>query len=217
MHFELVIFDCDGVLVDSEPISCRMFTSMLNQIGIPFSYDDTYREFTGLSDDSTKKLLEKLVGYCPPESFFDEVTRKTNEALAAEVQAFEGIKEVIQNLSIKFCVASSGTPEKISTSLNKAGLIDHFTGRIFSATQVQHGKPNPDLFLHAAQVMGVPPSKCAVVEDSIPGVQAGIAAGMTVFGFAPHDQGLALKDNGATVFHAMSDFPGVLECNGGCS
>ena len=208
----LVIFDCDGVLVDSEPISNRVFRDMLDEIGLPLSLDYMYEHFVGLSMDACMDLVSQLRGQPAPEGFLACVQQRTEEALRAHVQPMPGIHDVLDGLRLPYCVASSGAHSKIRTSLGATGLLDRFDGRIFSAQDVPRSKPAPDLFLHAAATLGHAPVRCLVIEDTPTGVRAGIAAGMRVFGFAAITPAQRLVDAGAhATFGTMRELPALIE------
>jgi HAD superfamily hydrolase (TIGR01509 family) len=210
MRWDLVIFDCDGVLVDSEPISNRIFSTMLGEIGIPTSYEETVRQFVGRSMQSCLEIMERRLGGPVPEHFLPDYHARTFAAFERELRPVPGVVEVLDRLRVPTCVASSGEHAKIRTTLGVTGLLPRFEGRIFSATEVERGKPAPDLFLHAARAMNAAPPACAVVEDTILGVQAGVAAGMTVFGYAAMSGPGALTAAGARVFEDMGELVALL-------
>jgi beta-phosphoglucomutase-like phosphatase (HAD superfamily) len=184
---DLVIFDCDGVLVDSERIALRINQEMLADLGWPLSADDIVRLFLGRSQASNRATIEKHLGRALPDGWLDEFAGRIRTAHAAELTRVDGISEAlagIDALGIGTCVASSGTHAKIEHSLRHVGLYDRFAGRIFSATDVARGKPAPDLFQHAAATLGAEPAACVVVEDSRYGVTAARSAGMRAIGYA---------------------------------
>jgi HAD superfamily hydrolase (TIGR01509 family) len=181
--FDLVIFDCDGVLVDSEVISCRAHAEMLTRHGYPITSDQVLARFLGVSDREARSIIEAELGRSLPDDFELQVKQATLQSYAGELQAISYVGEAIESIALAKCVASSGTPEKIRHGLISAGLYDRLAPHIFSATQVERGKPAPDLFLFAADQMQVTPPRCLVIEDSLPGVTAARAAGMTVLGF----------------------------------
>ena len=212
MGWELVIFDCDGVLVDSEPIANRVFSQMLGEVGLPMGYDETVRTFVGRSLATCIAMVEARLGSPVPEGWADALRARTLEAFGRELRAVEGVEAVLDGIGAPFCVASSGEPAKMRFTLGMTGLLPRFEGRMFSAVEVPRGKPAPDLFLHAARRMGAAPERCAVVEDSAVGVQAGAAAGMTVFGFAAMTDPDALRAAGAAhVFTRMDELPDLLD------
>lgn len=209
--WELVIFDCDGVLVDSEPIANRVFSEMLGEVGLPMDYDETVRTFVGRSAATCVRMVESRIGRPVSEGWVDAWRERTLDAFGRELRAVEGVAEALDGIGAPFCVASSGEPAKMRFTLGMTGLLPRFEGRMFSAVEVPRGKPAPDLFLHAARAMGAAPERCAVIEDSAVGVQAGAAAGMTVFGFAAMSHADALRAAGAAhVFTRMDALPGLL-------
>jgi HAD superfamily hydrolase (TIGR01509 family) len=183
VDFDLIIFDCDGVLVDSEVISCRAHAEMLTRHGYPITADEVLDRFLGVSDREARQTVERELGRKLPDDFEQEVKRVTLQSYTGELKAILHAGEAIAAIDLPKCVASSGTPEKIRHGLTSTGLYEEFTPHIFSATQVSRGKPAPDLFLFAAEQMNARPGRCLVIEDSVPGVIGAIAAGMTVFGF----------------------------------
>ncbi|MFF8695945.1 HAD family hydrolase [Streptomyces sp. NPDC015144] len=180
---ELVIFDCDGVLVDSERLAVRVEVQVGAELGWPLTAREVLEKFVGRSEKSIGELVEaRLPGRSADwQQRYQELHRA---AVDAELVAVDGIHEALAGITLPTCVASSGSHEKMRHTLGRTGLHDHFEGRIYSATEVAHGKPAPDLFLHAAARMGVSPAACVVVEDSKYGVQAARSAGMRSFGYA---------------------------------
>ncbi len=207
----LIIFDCDGVLVDSEPISIRMLHETLKDVGLRISYEQTSRDFEGLSDKDCIRIIEERLGRPIPVSAVEEYEKKLFTALSRDVQPVKHIHEALNAISTPMCVASSGTHGKMRTTLATTRLLPLFEGRLFSASEVERGKPHPDLFLHAAGVMGASPESCVVVEDSIHGVQAGVAAKMTVLGYAERSDPAILSEAGANVFKDMRELPRLIE------
>lgn len=212
--FELVIFDCDGVLVDSEPIANVVLAEMLNGLGLAVTLEDMYRDFMGRSMSTCLQIVEARLGKPPPQGFVAELKRRTAAALADGLKPVAGIEEVLDKISIPCCVASSGDHEKMHLTLGLTGLLDRFNGKLFSVTEVARGKPYPDVFLHAAARMGAKPALTAVVEDTEVGVRAGVAAGMTVFGFSGLSDPGKLADAGAIVFNSMRQLPELLYARG---
>jgi HAD superfamily hydrolase (TIGR01509 family) len=211
MRWQLIIFDCDGVLVNSEPISNRIMAEVLTQNGLPMSLEACYDHFMGRTMDDCLDILAQRFGHCAPTDFVDTVRQRTLEALRQEVEPVPGVAAAIAQISVPVCVASSGQLVKMRTTLQRTGLLHHFEDRLFSAAGVARGKPHPDIFLHAAQALGADASACAVIEDSPVGVQAGVAAGMTVFGYAALTDPGALAAAGAQVFSDMQELPTLLE------
>jgi HAD superfamily hydrolase (TIGR01509 family) len=207
----LVIFDCDGVLVDTERIAVRIDVMVLAELGWPMTEAEVVERFMGRSDEEMTAEIEAHLGRRLPASWEAPFRHLYRQAFEAELEPVAGVVEALDAIAIPTCVASSGTHEKIRFTLGLTGLYERFAGRIFSVGDVARGKPAPDLFLHAAGRMGVPPAQCAVVEDSRYGVEAARAAGMRAFGYAG---GLAPKGALAgpqtIVFEDMRELPGLL-------
>ena len=182
-NLDLVIFDCDGVLVDSEVISCRAHAQTLTRHGYPITDDQVLERFLGVSDREARQIVEAEIGRKLPDDFEAQVKQATLQFYAGDLRAIAYVGEAIAAIGLPKCVASSGTPEKIRHGLSCTGLYDRLAPHIFSATQVARGKPAPDLFLFAAGQMHVSPARCLVIEDSVPGITGARAAGMTVLGF----------------------------------
>lgn len=180
---ELVIFDCDGVLVDSEPISLAVLVEALAAAGVAMSEEEAHDRFLGRSLKSMSEILHDEYGLAIDAAFLEAMRKVLYERFRLELQPIDGIAETVDGLGIAHCVASSSQPERIRLSLSVTGLIDRFEPNIFSATMVSRGKPAPDLFLHASAVMGVEPARCVVVEDSPAGIAAAKSAGMRVVAF----------------------------------
>ena len=182
----LIIFDCDGVLVDSEMISSRELAAYLTALGRPTLAAECREVFTGLSIKAVGERVQDDWGVALPDDFVAKLRERDFAAFDRDLKTIPGIEAVLDDLStqgVPFCVASSGTPEKIQHSLSITNLIDHFDGHLFSASHVANGKPAPDLFLHAAKSMGAHPADCLVIEDSPAGITGAKAAGMRVLGF----------------------------------
>ena len=204
---ELVIFDCDGVLVDSERLAVRVEARLITELGWPLTEQDVLERFVGRSDAFMRGEIEAALGRAVPE--WDDLYREhLHAAFRAELTPVDGVAGAIDALTVATCVASSGTHDKMTLTLGLTGLRERFAGRIFSTTEVANGKPAPDLFLHAAEQMDIEPAACIVVEDSRSGVEGARAAGMQVLGFAggltPADW-LAGPDT--IVFSDMADLP----------
>jgi len=215
----LLIFDCDGVLIDSELIACRLDAEDLTAVGYPCTVEDIARDFIGLSGESMFAIVEAHIGRPLPDGFIEQANARLMAAFTDELQPIPGITDALAGLKVAGwhdCVASSSSPPRLRHTLGLTGLWPHFDGRIFSATMVENGKPAPDLFLHAAAVMGAAPADCVVVEDSTAGVQAARAAGMPVLGFTggSHcgpDHGRMLAERGATqLFSDMAQLPDLI-------
>ena len=213
----LIIFDCDGVLVDSEPISLAMLTGALNDIGVGLDVETVRIRFAGTSMASIMEQIGREYPVTVPPGFVDDVKARTLLAFDTQLRALAGVREAIERLDIPFCVASSSDPVRIAHSLRLTGLLPLFGGSLFSSSMVARGKPAPDLFLHAAAQCGADPEECLVIEDSVPGVLAAGAAGMRVIGFTGgghwhHDRsGSDLARAGAEkVFDDYRLFPGII-------
>lgn len=180
---DLVIFDCDGVLVDSEIVSFKVEAEMFAEIGVGLTARDLLTRFLGTSSASMFAAIERENGIKLPPDFAERAARRTLEAFDRKLRPTSGIAGLLADLPDRKCVASSSEPPRIRHALTLAGILQHFEPHIFSATQVKRGKPAPDLFLLAAESMSVPPARCLVIEDSVAGVTAARAAGMTVLGF----------------------------------
>lgn len=180
---DLLIFDCDGVLVDSEVPANRVLAEYLKGHGLDMPVERVMATFVGLSLESCAEIAVRDHGVRLPDSFIPDIRRLTAEVLAREVQPIAGVRAAVAEIGRPACVASSGEVAKMRLTLGATGLLDLFEGRLYSAAMVARGKPAPDLFLHAAESMGVAPAGCAVIEDSPFGLQAARAAGMRAIGF----------------------------------
>lgn len=216
MSTELIIFDCDGVLVDSERLAVRIDVQVLAQLGWVMTEEEVVERFVGVSDARFRREIEERTGRSLTDEWDLRYAPLYREAFAAELTAVEGVVEVLDGISVQTCVASSGTHEKMRHTLGLTGLYSRFEGRIFSATEVTRGKPEPDLFLYAASRMGADPSGCVVIEDSAMGVSAARAAGMPVFAYAGGVTPAAkLAGPGTTVFSHMRELPDLLRIHCG--
>lgn len=198
-HFELIIFDCDGVLVDSERITTVTFSKVLEEAcGLTLEQDVLIETFMGQTSQRCLEIIEEMLGHAPPDNLQARYQSSIKEALQESVTAINGIEQTLADLNIPCCVASAGSHEKMQVTLGKTNLLKYFEGNIFSTDDVARGKPHPDVFVHAAESMGCSaPSRCLVVEDSPLGVEGGVAAGMVVFGFADLVKKQKLFDAGA--------------------
>lgn len=210
---DLVIFDCDGVLVDSERLSIAVEVELLAELGWPLTEADIVERFLGRSDKDMLAQIEAQIG--PQPHFLDQYRDRFYEAVEQRLEAVPGIGsalDAIEAAGVQTCVASSGTHDRMGRTLGRTGLHDRFEGRIHSSTQVEHGKPAPDLFLFAAASMGVDPSRCVVIEDSLAGIAGATAAGMRSVAYS---SGLvsadALGAAATVVIDDMADLPGVLD------
>ena len=207
-----MIFDCDGVLVDSERIAVRVDAVVLADLGWPLSDAEIIERFVGRSEEHFVREIEAHLGRPLPKSWEDRYQHLYTAAFERELKPVDGVVEALDRIATATCVASSGSHDKIRRSLRLTHLYERFEGRIFSASEVANGKPAPDLFLHAAARLGVPPARCAVVEDSRYGVMAARAAGMMAFGYAGGvTPAHRLEGPGTVIFHDMRALPGLLE------
>ena len=213
MRPELVIFDCDGVLVDSEPASNRLLAQCFAEAGFPISFEDCVRDFVGLGLETCAEQAERRFGRPLPDGFVDQVRDRTVAALSVEIEAVVGAPGAVAALAeagLSLCVASSGEFSKMRVTLGATGLWAAFHPHIFSASQVARGKPHPDLFLFAAERMGVAPEKCTVIEDSSYGIAAAKAAGMRALGYVGGALAKDLAAYGCETFADMGELPARL-------
>ncbi|MGW1761553.1 HAD family hydrolase [Streptomyces mirabilis] len=213
MRYDLVIFDNDGVLVDSEPISNTILAAYLTELGHPTSYEESIRDYMGSAMHRIHELVQERSGQRLPEDFDDVFHGRVFAAFERELQPVPGAVQLLEKLAadeVPYCVASSGSHERIRVGHRKTGLDRWFDeGRVFSSQDVGRGKPAPDLFLHAAERMGVAPERCVVVEDSPLGVRAANDAGMDVYGFTAMTP--AAKLTGATqLFSELGELADLL-------
>jgi HAD superfamily hydrolase (TIGR01509 family) len=213
----LIIFDCDGVLVDSEPIAHGLLAQMMTDLGHPMTTAESVEKFAGRSLADTLPLIEGVLGRSIPDQIGQHYSRLLLERLGRDLKPIAGVKKAVAMLRHPRCVASSSSLERIHLSLEVTGLSSLFGSNIFSATQVTRGKPAPDLYLLAATKMGVAPQDCVVIEDSALGVTAGRAAGMEVIGFTggTHSMADAARHlSSAGVYHivsSMTELPAIVE------
>jgi HAD superfamily hydrolase (TIGR01509 family) len=208
---QLVIFDCDGVLVDTERLAIEIDRKVLASVGWELTESEIVRRFLGASEEDFTRAVEQQIGRSLASDWAAEFEPLYRQAYEQHLTPVEGVIEALDRIVAPTCVASSGSHEKMRFTLGLVGLYERFAGRIFSAEDVARGKPAPDLFLHAAARMGAEPPNCIVVEDSVHGVTAARAAGMRVFGYGG---GLTspqlLADAGARVFLHMRELPELL-------
>jgi HAD superfamily hydrolase (TIGR01509 family) len=212
-QWQLAIFDCDGVLVDSESITHRVLADALGDLGLPLELEEAFALFMGNTLAETVAIIESRLGGPLPEGFFPAWREKLYETFrAAPVRPVAGVVDVLDQLTVPACVVSNGPMPKMLTTLGVTGLLGRFEGKLFSAESGLPGKPHPDLFLAAAEAFGAEPAATFVVEDSPTGVRGGIAAGMTVFGYAgaAHTDAEALRVAGARVFNHMRELPRLI-------
>ena len=218
MRPSLVVFDCDGVSVDSEPIQNRVLAGALTAAELPMSAEEATAEFAGLPAVSAVAKAERMLGRALPAGFMAEVDERAAMIFRDELKPVPGVADVVRRVKaadIGYCVASSGSWEKMALTLGVTGLLTSFEGRIFTGLEVERGKPAPDLFLRAASVSAAAPSDCVVVEDSIFGVRAGRAAGMHVLAYVPEGPVRAHADAGGQPFRRMTHVPALIGLEAG--
>ena len=207
----LVIFDCDGVLVDSEPIAIGIDVDMFAELGLAVSEQEVIERFVGRSPEILGRAVEEQLGHPPPNRWMERGEERLRRAFAEELRAVDGVEAALEGINIPVCVASSSGHDSVRFKLELTGLYERFAGRIFSASEVANGKPAPDLFLHAAARMGAVPVDCVVVEDSRYGVQAARAADMAVLAYAGGLTSADLLEGPRTVvFGDMRELPRLL-------
>jgi HAD superfamily hydrolase (TIGR01509 family) len=210
-RFDLIVFDCDGVVVDSERIVHRVFGEFISELGVTAT-DEVFAQCLGRTLQDCMRLVEKRTGRPAPDGALERYKKRRDRVLREQVQPVNGIRAVLEGLRTRYCIASSGDHDKMRATLGATGLLPLFEGKLFSATEVARGKPAPDVFLYAAERMGAAPPRTAVVEDSVNGVLAGRAAGMTVFGYVDLASAEQLRAAGANAtFTQMSELGPLLE------
>ncbi len=210
MNTKCIIFDCDGVLVDTEKIGNGILLEMAAEHGFEMNIEDAYRNFNGRNLKDCFRHIEETIAKKLPEDFENEYRSRSFEAFKTKVTPIEGVFEFIEKLEIPYCVASSGPVDKIRLNLEAVGLLDKFEGRIFSSYEINSWKPDPELFLHAAKEMGFEVKDCIVVEDSRAGVMAGTKGGFKVYGFANDYNAEDLEKEGAILFNTYKELSGLL-------
>ena len=208
-RFDLVIFDCDGVLIDSERLAVRTESQILTELGWPLSEADVIERFVGRSSVYMQSVIEEKIGR--RVDWHVEFERRVREVCERELVPVEGVIEALELITVPTCIASSSSHTMLNFKLGLTGLAERFAGRVFSADDVAHGKPDPAVFLLTADSMGVAPDHCAVIEDSVSGVEAGLAAGMSVFAFSGGvTSARQLDRDGVVLFDTMRLLPGLL-------
>jgi HAD superfamily hydrolase (TIGR01509 family) len=213
--FELLILDCDGVVVDSEPITTRVLAEMLQELGVSIDIEEVAQRFTGIMFSRILKLVSDLSGKSLPEDFVSSYRDRTFAAMEADLKPVEGVEAALDRITIPYCIASNGPHMKMQKTLSITSLLSRFEGRLFSSDDVPRGKPFPDLFLFVARHFSVRPSACLVIEDSASGVEAALAAGMSVYGYSAREKDGRLLTAGADrVFYQMSELPSLVSGDG---
>ena len=208
--YDLVIFDCDGVLVESEALVCQIYIQMFAEYGYTLNYEETLHKFYGVTLSNRLKVSAQELGWTPPEEFVPIFNQRLLDLSERELLTVPHVHELIESLTVPICVASNGTREEIVFRLKVAKLTEHFGTAIFSGMEVPHPKPAPDVYLAAARAFQTPPERCVVIEDSILGVTAGVRAGMTVYGHATFNSAEALRAAGAIPFANMLELKMML-------
>ena len=211
MNYDLIIFDCDGTLVDSERLGIKVLLECLKDLQIQFDEDFAIRTFKGRKMSATLELIEQLSSSKLPDNFEETTRELMAQRFERELMPIDGVHKLIERITTQTCVASNGPMEKMMISLRVTGLLPYFLDRVFSGYQCKSWKPEPGLFYFAAESMGVKPEKCAVVEDSEHGVCAGITAGMDVFALTTPDEFSYYRNLGATPFDKMDQLYALLE------
>ena len=217
MDVDALIFDCDGVLIDSEIVVCRIAAEELTRVGYPITTEQVIARFAGRPDREMRAEIEGEWERAIPESYRERVNERTIEAYGTELKIMPGLASALDEITIPICVASSSFPEKLRLGLETVGLYERFLPNVLSATLVAHGKPEPDVFLFAAGWMRTSPMHCLVVEDSVPGVKAAVRAGIPVVGFtggshcgSEHAR-LLLEAGALSTFARMSELPALVD------
>jgi HAD superfamily hydrolase (TIGR01509 family) len=211
MKYKCIIFDCDGVLVDSEAISSGVLTEMANELGIQITHEEALHNFTGKSLKYCLNYIETKCGQSLPDNFELQFKQQSFEQFALNLQPIEGIHELLNHLTVPFCVASSGPTEKIIRNLTTTNLIQYFEGKIFSSYDIQSWKPEPDIFLHAAKNMGFDVHECIVIEDSSTGIQAAQSGGFDVIGFKNDGNTERFQNENIPICFTMSELDILLK------
>lgn len=211
----LVIFDCDGVLVDTERLTNRTMAALLTEYGCRMTGPECQKRFMGRTLEAVQETVEQELGRKLPSDWLVQLRARDLESFKSGVSQVPGVAKVMDMLDqrgIPYCVGSSGKYEKMHSTLGSAGLLERLKDKLYSSQDCAKGKPAPDIFLLAARSMGHTPETCVVVEDSLPGVMAAKAAGMRVYAYVddPVCDRDALREAGAILFERMSDLPGLL-------
>ena len=208
--YKCIIFDCDGVLIDSESIAIGVLVDMANYLGANMNVEESLISLKGKTFNRCMEFISKRINKPLPINFETDYRINTFEAFREKIQPIKGIQDVIENLTIPFCVASSGPENKIRLNLEITGLLPFFESNIFSCYAIQKWKPEPDIFLWAAETMGFKPNECLVIEDSISGIRAAKTGGFDVYGYTEHDYNNELQSEANTTFDSMDKLLGML-------
>ena len=210
MKYKCIIFDCDGVLVDSEFISNETLVEMAQSVGLKIDMNIATKEFTGKSLESNFQFIESSINKKLPETFEAEFRNKSFKKFREELKPIKGIINLLPRLKIPFCVASSGPREKIILNLTTTSLIGYFNNNIFSCYDIGSWKPNPEIFLHAAKEMGFQPHECVVIEDTKTGIEAAKNGGFDVYAYVNDKLDKTLLNSGAIIFNNMDELEKLL-------
>jgi phosphoglycolate phosphatase len=208
--FDLVIFDCDGVLVDSEPLANRVYVQMLAEHGFQVNYDEYLHKYSGAAIVNRLESTSKQLNWTPPTDFYPVFNSRLSVLTKQELKPVPGIHELLDSLNVPVCIASNGSRSEVMLRLQLADLAKYFGENIFSGTELPNPKPAPDVYLTAAKSFNIPPDRCVVVEDSVLGVTAGVRAGMKVYGYAACTDADQLKAAGAIPFMDMLELKSIL-------
>ena len=211
MKYSCIIFDCDGVLVDSEAISARVFQTMISELGSEVDYETVLEQITGTSMKENLQFISEIINGELPADFETDFRKRSYEAFKTAIKPVKGVPDLLKNIKVPVGVASSGPIEKIRLNLTTTNLIHYFGENIFSSYEIGSWKPDPEIYLHAAKKMGFKPAECAVIEDSLPGIQAAKAGGFDVFGLANDKNKAAFRKLGATSFSTMKELGNLLK------
>lgn len=206
-----IIFDCDGILVDSETIANQVLLSMSASFGLKMTMAEATKKFNGRRLKRIFEIIEELTNKKLPDGFETEFRKQTFEAFKTDLKPVQGVQEFIEKLTIPYCVASSGPTEKIILNLTTTGLLHKFENKIFSSYEINSWKPEPEIFLHACKQMGFKKEECIVIEDSVAGVIAGVTGGFKVFALANENNAQDLISEGAAVFYNYEELATVLQ------
>ena len=208
--YKCIIFDCDGVLVDSEPIAHQVLVELANSYGANITYEYAHEKFAGTFLSFVIYHIEELIGKKVPENFEQEYRRISFERFAESIQPIQGIPEFLEKIDVPICIASNGPLNKMQLNLKTTNLLEYFQGNLFSAYDIKKWKPNPKLFLHAAKKMNFTPSNCLIIEDSLSGVKAAVSGGFDVFALGNKKNKNELESAGAKVFFSIQEMQDYL-------
>lgn len=211
MKYICIIFDCDGVLVDSEAISAKVFQDMILELGTEIDFETVLEQITGTSMKENLLFISEIINGELPADFETDFRKRSYEAFKTDLKPIKGIHDLLKKIKVSVGVASSGPIEKIRLNLTTTNLINFFGENIFSSYEIGRWKPDPEIYLHAAKVMGFKPGECAVIEDSLPGILAAKAGGFDVYGFANDKNKAAFGKLGATTFSTMKELVNLLK------